>query len=122
MLHLCIIRYHIWANFLLQNERKWIKIFAILHNTIKMQKPLSFGELAARYEQGRTDLINQVSSFLTHTEPGDQTGRAVFKHHKTGKLVTFDELGRLVPYKGGKKTRRKANKKRKHSNNSRYRR
>ena len=90
-----------------------------------MQKPLSFGELAERYEQGRTDLINQVSSFLTHTEPGDQTGRAVFVHPKTGKHMTFDALGRLMPYvphQGGKKTRRKANKKRKHSNNSRHRR
>jgi len=39
-----------------------------------------------------------------------------------GERMTFDEFGRLVPYKGGKKTRRKANKKRKHSNNSRHRR
>ena len=90
-----------------------------------MDTPLSFGELADRYEQGRANLAGALKSVLTpHPSLGNDTGRFVAIKNKTGDIVTFDRKGAIVPYvphQGGKKTRRKANKNRKHFNNSRRR-
>ena len=89
-----------------------------------MDTPLSFGELAVRYEQGRANLAGALKSVLTpHPSLGNDTGRFVAIKNN-GDIVTFDQKGAIVPYvphQGGKKTRRKANKKRKHFNNSRRR-
>jgi hypothetical protein len=87
-----------------------------------MEPQLSFGELALRYDQGRNKLAQSFKSVLTpHPSLGDDTGRFV-ANTKTGSIVTFDKNGAIVPYvphQGGKKTRRKANQTRKHSNTRR---
>jgi hypothetical protein len=53
----------------------------------------------------------------------DSNGNGVFLNRKTGKYLTYDADGMskdyLPPTQGGKMSRRKANKKRKHFNTSR---
>lgn len=89
----------------------------------------SFGRLAQLYETNKHNLIDDVPSHLKYVPNpllnGDTTGRAVFKDTGNGKLITYNASGLPIDYephkRGGKNTRRKANKKRKHFNNSRRR-
>ena len=61
-----------------------------------MDTPLSFGELADRYEQGRANLAGALKSVLTpHPSLGNDTGRFVAIKNKTGDIVTFDRKGAL---------------------------
>jgi hypothetical protein len=82
----------------------------------------SFGQLADTYNRNNSCFIGGLPPHIVFVK-NDSKGNGVFLNRNTGKFLTYDANGMSTDYspptQGGKMSRRKANKKRKHFNTSR---